>query len=231
MAEKPKYVQYTTPRGPLGYSYFDKPDTKFAKPGEKGVYKSDVTVSAVKFASLKAKIDEAVDAQFDKTKVMLAERAEGEKDPAKKGKIKAKLKELKKVYPYEAVLDAEGEETDKVKVKTKANAEFTSKKTGKTHSNKPVVFDKNGTPFEGQVYAGSVAALSIELNPYFMESAAEVGCSLRLKAAMVYQAAAQGQRDASAYGFAAEDDDDETSNADGGDVNEEDDEADVDDEF
>lgn len=198
MAEKPKYETHTTPRGTLGYSHFAEPDTKFAKPGEKGVYKSDVTVDAVKFGPLKAKIDAEVDAKFEKQKAELASKGQH-----------AKVKKLTKVYPYEMVLDADGEETGKVKIKTKANAEFTSRKTGKTHSNKPAVFGKNGQPFQGQVFAGSTAALSVEFNPYYMESSVEVGCSLRLKAAMIYEAVAANQASASKYGFETEEDDED----------------------
>ena len=116
-----------TPKGIAEWIYVFSPDTKFNPEGD---YKVTLKIPAEKATGLVKQIDTLVEKAYQDVL---------EEQP----KLKTKLQ---KQFPYETVVDDEGNETGDLEFKFKQKAVVTSKKTGKSYEIKPKVFDAKGQP-------------------------------------------------------------------------------------
>lgn len=194
MAEKNKRPEYRSERGRFAFPRLNAPDTKFKADGE---YSVKLVVTADQkdkmVAQLQPHHDEAV--KNGKTKY-------AELPPATKKKCEFK------VNPFVSEeLDKEGNETGNWVFNFKLPAKGEDKKTGKTWTNKPALFDAKGQPMKKApaIWGGTEGKISFQVNEFFV---AKIGCgiSLRLKAAQIIKLVQGGNRDAESYGFGAEDD-------------------------
>ena len=175
----------TTPIGIAVWPRFDKPDTKFAKPGESGVYSTKLRLDADKAAPLVAEIDEKMQAEFAKAK--------------SEAKSPMKAKKVKLADPPYAE-----DEDGSVLFTFKMQAGGISKKDGKPWTNAPALYDAKGKPVNGLVVGnGSKIKVGYELTTFFTQLVG-AGVSLRLKAAQIIELVERGSADASYYGFDAE---------------------------
>lgn len=90
---------------------------------------------------------------------------------------------------------------------------FSMKASGKRKDNtawsqKPTIFDSKGVRIAQppQIWGGSEGKVSFEAAPYFIPGTGAAGVALRLKAVQLLKLVSGGERSASEYGFAAEDD-------------------------
>jgi hypothetical protein len=89
-----------------------------------------------------------------------------------------------------------------------ASGEFEDKQTGKTKkwTAKPRIFDAKGQPITKvpEIWGGSEGIVAFSLRPYFIPGTGAAGLKLKLLAAQVLKLVQGGGRDASGYGFGAE---------------------------
>lgn len=183
---KVKRPRFTTPKGPLGFPWITKPDTKFNK---SGVYQTEITIPGELFEaplkkhkneefkgrSLKDIFDEMADAAYEEGYASAVEAAK---------KKRKKLESYTKTLPYREELDEDGEETGNYILTAKLNRVI-KLPDGKVIKQKPEVVDAKKNPVTEPVFSGSVAKLIVETNPY--SNSEKAGLSLRLKAVQVLE--------------------------------------------
>jgi hypothetical protein len=196
----------TSPKGVFVFPHLNKPDTKFAGPGEKGVYKTRHRISAEQAKTLKAKAEEALKAFIEASKARI--EASEEMKPVAKKKALALLDRTPH-YPIDAVLDEDsGEETGMFEVTYSIAAEGVVRKTGRSYSNKPVIFDNGNPPKQVDVliYNNAAGKVTFVMQPYSTETA--FGVKFKpLAVQLIDLAPSQGggaAREASDFGFGAE---------------------------
>lgn len=202
-------IELTTARGTAVYPSLNKPSTKF---DADGVYECKL-----RFASddafvdtFRAKAQQAIDAKYDEVVAELVKA--GKKGVADK---------ITKANPPIAIEedDATGEETGYVTIKAKKKASGISQKTGNPWRSKPDIFDARGVQIGGNdrkfdesklpsIGGGSVMKMNVELRGYYIAKDKEVGCSVYLNGVQIIKLVSYGSRDASGYGFGAEEDGD-----------------------
>ncbi|TAE72955.1 MAG: hypothetical protein EAZ84_13670 [Verrucomicrobia bacterium] len=202
-------IELTTARGTAVYPSLNKPSTKF---DADGVYECKL-----RFASddafvdtFRAKAQQAIDAKYDEVVAELVKA--GKKGVADK---------ITKANPPIAIEedDATGEETGYVTIKAKKKASGISQKTGNPWRSKPDIFDARGVQIGGNdrkfdesklpsIGGGSVMKMNVELRGYYIAKDKEVGCSVYLNGVQIIKLVSFGSRDASGYGFGAEEDGD-----------------------
>ncbi len=221
MAEKAKRIGFTSPAGTAIFPRIKTPDTKYDAGG-------------VFVCKLAIERSEAVE---DFIEFLETTRDEWLKNELKNSdaKKKAKLKKFAVADVYEDEIDDEDNETGRVIIKFKLNHTI-EKKDGTTFTQRPSVFDAQGTQLKRipNVGGGSQLVIGGTVIPYAMASTKSVGVSLRMEGVQVLELVEFGGKDASAFGFgshdggfaapAASDDDYEEPDAD-----DSDDEADEDD--
>ncbi|WNH52455.1 hypothetical protein [Stenotrophomonas oahuensis] len=210
---RPSYPKILLPRAPAVFPKLNVADTKF---DADGVYETKLRYGNP---------EEAVDGLRGKTRMTLPEilelavKVRDEFLEEKRaelmtgdGKAKKKAKEITARDIGEPELDdATGDETGGIilKVKMKASGKYKSgPKTGQTWERKPELFDGQGKSLGKKpplIYGGSLVKCAVELFPYYAANENAVGVTLRLEAVQVIELVTGGQRNASAYGFGAED--------------------------
>lgn len=212
-----------TPRAPAIWPNLNTPDTKH---NAEGVYdcKQELRLDDPLVQKIKAKAMELAQAEFDKLreqfaddpKVFFDEDAYNAKVAELKGSGKKALAEKLKLIslqePMPPEFDDEGDETGTciLKAKRKASGVYKSgPKTGQRWTAKPNIFNASGAKLNNppQIGGGSEVKMSIELKPYYVAGTGQVGCSFNLEAVQLLTLVQFGQRDASGYGFGAEDGD------------------------
>jgi hypothetical protein len=202
-------VELTTARGVAVYPNLNGPSTKF---DPDGVYECKLRYSADDefVETFRQKAQAVIDAEFDRIVA----------DLKKEGKAGAAAKITKAEPPITVEEDEEtGEETGFVTIKGKKKASGISKKTQKPWKSKPDIFDARGVQIGGndrrfdesklpKIGGGSVMKMNIELFPYYIAKDKEVGCGVRLNGVQIIKLVSFGSRDASGYGFGAEEDGD-----------------------
>lgn len=183
----------TTPRGVAKWITVNTPDTKFKDEGE---YRVTLLLKGKEADALKAKIDNAIK--------MAVVEAKANPDNAKHKKV---IKPAD--APYKADVDKEGNETGFTAFNFKAKASGVRKdKTEWTF--KPRVFDVSALPIDltkVQVWGGSEVKVSYEMSLYGVRNYSPkvgAGVSLKLAAVQILQLKTGTGKDASAFGFAAE---------------------------
>lgn len=204
-ARKPN-PKFTSPRGEFKYPKLDKPDygTK-DYPCPEGKYEVRLVLKASDpatkqfIAALNPIYNEAIadaEAKFGELKV----------------ETRKKLKSVTANDLFTTLYDKETEEpTGFIEFKFKMAASGIANK-GKDNerkwTSKPTVFDSKGTPLAKvpEIWSGSIGKISFEAQAYFIPGTAAAGLSLKLKAAQLIQLRQGGAKDASEYGFGAEED-------------------------
>lgn len=190
MAKK-NYPQITTPRGMLVYPHLTAPDTKFVKPHGEYHTKYALEADSEEAIALIAKLEEILDAYIEDNPAELT---------------KAKLKKAGRNDLYEEEVDGEGEETGRIIFKFKLKAVVETKT--KTWEQKPRLFDGAANPIQGDInpWTGTIAKISAEVFPFYMESTKTFGLSLRCLAVQILELVAGEGKAASDFGFGQEDD-------------------------
>ena len=192
-----------TPKGVAVYPHLTKPDTKFAKDGSAGTYHTKLRLAGDVATSLVAAIDAGMQEALTEGKADLTAKIAEETNSEKKKKLQARLKKLALVdAPYSV-----DDDTQEVTFSFKMNAEGKNKK-GETFTKRPAIFDANAQPLvDPKIGAGSIIKVSYELTKFCTPLGA--GVSLRLAGVQVLVLKEWGS-DATTFGFAAEDDGEET---------------------
>lgn len=192
-------------KGVLKYPRVNEPDTKFKKEGE---YSTKVIISGEVAEAIKPQLEAVAKEALAEAKGKLEEKIASGKGE-EKGKAKKKLAELKiAALPMKPVFNDDGDETGEFELHFKMNASY-AKKTGEIVKIAPKFFTSKGVELKGkdkpQVWGGTVARVSADLQPWFMESTNEAGCKLRLSAIQILELKSGGGKDAAGHGFEAED--------------------------
>jgi hypothetical protein len=133
LEKRTKAPVYTTPAGEFVWPWLNKADDRPIKgKPQTPAYKLNLRypANAPAWLALKEKIDELVEASFDKA---VAE------NPKKK-------KLIVRAYPYSMDTDDDGEETGYVTFKLKQNASFKDKRTGEVRAANVALFDASFAP-------------------------------------------------------------------------------------
>lgn len=185
-----------TPRGVAKWITVNTPDTKFKDEGE---YRVTLLLKGKDADVLKARIDDAI-----KTAVV---EAKANPDNAKHKKV-IKAADA----PYKADTDKEGNETGFTAFNFKAKASGQRKDKDKTTwTFRPRVFDHDCLPIDlnkTQVWGGSEVKVSYEMSLYGVKNYSPkvgAGVSLKLAAVQILKLKTGTGKDASAFGFTAED--------------------------
>lgn len=207
---KKKDPEFRTPRGTWRYPKVDKPDY-----GTKDYPKKDGEYSIQHVLKADAKATKELIAKLQPLYKEAEEQAAAE---FKKLKVETR-KKLGKVTMnplFETVYDQETEKPtgDIVfKFKMKAGGE---RKDGTKWTAKPRVFDAKGAPITKvpEIWGGSEGIVAFSARSYFIPGTGAAGLSLKLLAAQLLKLVQGGGRDASGYGFGAEEGGYEYSNSD-----------------
>lgn len=199
-SNKPKRINFITPKGIAIYPWLNKADTKFKSAGEYRVSMVLPADAAVKLSkdgepvNLKDMIDEQVAAQVsvanEQLKSDLAEATDGKKKAA----IKKAIIEMKSTHPYKEAVDSEGEPSGDYEYTFKSNASYKDAKTDEIKSRKINMVDAKKNPTDVSVFGGSEIRVACEVFPYYT-SIAGAGVSLRMNSVQVINLVSGGGRD------------------------------------
>lgn len=186
---KRNYPKITTPKGVLVYPHLSEPDTKFVKPD--GEYHTKFALPA----------DEPVTTAFiEKLEGILQAYIDENPDELSP----AKLKKAGRADLFEEEVDDEGEETGRLIFKFKLKAKVKTKT--KEWDQKPRLFDSAANPVSNvNPWTGTVAKVSAEIFPYYMETTKQFGLSMRCQAVQILELVSGGGASASDFGFGEED--------------------------
>jgi hypothetical protein len=186
-------------RGAAVFPKLTTPDTKF---NAMGSFKTGVRVEGEAAATLKGKIDAAIDAAFEAAAVELLRTGEGrEKDgeilllkdgkPQKSSDGKS-LKVLTRTdRPYKEELNDEGEETGAIVFNTKTSASYKDKKTGRVINKKVTIVDAKKQKVTKEVWGGSLIVANVDIKAFHTNIG--VGVSLRLNGVQVIELRSGGR--------------------------------------
>ena len=188
-------VSGVTPAGEAVFPKIVAPDTKF---DADGMYQLKLRLpDGPEADALIAKID--------------AIRERAHEEAVEEAPNAAAAKKIKMADPsYGRELDREtGEETGNWLFNFKMKASGVSKKTGKSWSRKPALFDSKGQPIVGmtkneEVWTGSVVKVAYELRPFYSPSFG-AGCSQNLQAVQIIELVSGEGKSAEDFGFSEED--------------------------
>lgn len=189
MADKKKNPRYTTPAGIASWPKVRTPDTKF---NADGTFSVKLLLDPNKDAAFLQKLDDMADAALE----------------AMQREHKKFSKVMTLVAPYAPELDKDGNETGKVVVNFTSPAIIRNKEKTKEWKMSIAVFDAQLTPLPGDkdIGGGSTVKVSFESWPYFNAKDKEAGITRRLIGVQVLELKEWGgNRDASDFGFEAED--------------------------
>lgn len=186
--KNPDFINMVSPKGEARYAWITNPKTQFKQDGE---YTLDVVFPLDEVEDFIATLDELNDKFFEKAK-------EGVKPTIAKGFVKG--------HPYKMEEDEEGNETGNVIITFKTDAIITSKKTGKTWSGKPNLFDAFGRKIEYDIKVGngSVVKVAFLARPKGKNPLNAYGVKLVLKAVQIIELIEWDDGNAGSYGFSEE---------------------------
>lgn len=201
---KRKNPTFTTPKG---IAIFPKLLTPDEYEGKK-FYATKLKLSAESAAPLIALCEEETKAYREALLEELSQAVAAAKTPADRKKANDRLVKAKGYadhLPYTAETDENGTETGFLIFSFKTNYEY-KKKDGTIGTRVVPMFDAKGVPCKVNPWGGSELKVSCELMGFDNAAAGKLGVSLRINAVQVIKLVQGGQRDASGYGFAAEED-------------------------
>lgn len=196
-----KYPTFTTSRGTaVGFVTLNNPDTKFDKDG-----KFSVALAFDADDAILQKIEEKAE------ELAQAKLAEVQEELIAKGKkaIANKIEVISLIRDEED--EESGEATGRKVIKASMKHSGISQKTNKSWKRWPDYFNAQGKQLKNPpaIGSGSELKMSIELFPYYAANDKTVGCTFRLNGVQIIKLVSYGARDASAYGFATEEDGDD----------------------
>ena len=196
MADATPRTKIVTPKGIAIFPKLNAPDTFKNSTTYNVRVKFDATLPEVQ--ALINVITEAHTAALPYAQALLQERIDTAKVPAKKGEARKKLADLELApMPVKAVLDEDGNETDFVEIRFKANAEFKGK-DGEVVQTVIRLVDAKKAPIDPKktnIGGGSVIRVSAVMSPYYMESTNKAGVSFRMNAVQVVELKTYGGGD------------------------------------
>lgn len=192
-------------KGILKYPRLNEADYKFKK--DTGEYSTKMIVSGEIADAIRPQIEAVAKQALAEAKAKLEEKVASGKGE-EKGKAKKKLAELKLAdLPMKPVYNDDGDETGEYELHFKMNASYKNKKEEVVKIS-PGIFDAKGTKLVGKaipsIWGGTVARVSAELQPWFMESENKAGCKLRLSGVQVIELKTGGGKSAGDHGFGEE---------------------------
>lgn len=207
MSDKKNYPTVRTPKGVSIWPRLNTPDTKYKKEGK---YEAKIAIdgSDPELEALREKVYALRDEKLAEVRAEITEKLTKQ---GKKGLIAKTLEAITVADPFTVEEDGEtGEETGRVLMKASMTASGISQKTGKAWKRRPDIFTAAGKKLDNPpaIGGGSVMRLNCELFPYYAANDKSVGVSFRLNAVQLLTLVSYGERDASGYGFEAEDGDD-----------------------
>lgn len=200
--QKKSNPQLISPRGVFVYPALNKPDfgtPEFPKPD--GEYKVTLRVPAA-----------TAEAWREGALKNIIKAARDEAAQAFANLPVATRKKLKEVTWNEVGTDEYDKETEEptgfVLFKSSMKASGIRKAGNKPWSRKPQIFDARGRALAKppEIWGGSEGYVSFEASPYFIPGTGAAGVAMRLNAVQLVKLVQGGQRDAAAFGFAAQDD-------------------------
>lgn len=199
---------FTTSRGTaVGWVSLNTPDTKFDKDGKFSVAlafdEDDATLQQIEEAA-----EALTNAKLEEVKAEITEKLT---KANKKGLIEKTVSALTVKSLIKSEEDEEtGEETGRKIIKAAMKHSGISQKTGKPWKRYPDYFNAKGLQLKNPpaIGSGSELKMNIELVPYYAANDKTVGCTFRLNGVQIIKLVSFGARDASAYGFGAEEGDD-----------------------
>lgn len=192
---KAKPKKYVSPYGVFKYAWLTKPNTKFKPDGE---FQCTLVLSKEEAEPLIQAVNKLTDEVFN--------------DVYNKAK-KAVKDKLQKQYPYgpeyRKISEDEEVETGNIEFKFKQSHKVVS--DGKEYIFTPDIFDRYNRiiPEDVIISTGSKGYISYTMRSYYIPATNIVGVTLDLKAAQVKELV-QGGASAEAYGFAADEGEEET---------------------
>jgi hypothetical protein len=198
---KPAFTKVQTAKGTLIWPKLAAPDEYKGKKS----YSAKIRLSEADSAKLIEQIEAELQRYWPIAKAELEQKVADAKTGPDKAKAKKALAEMAEAdKSYKPAYDDEGNETGEYEFNFKMPDHFIGKDK-KPVFIKPDVFDAKGKLLKvvPEVWGGTKAIVAGELRPFSMPIG--VGISLRLKAVQIIElAAAGGSRDASSYGFGAQ---------------------------
>ena len=187
---KEKYETFVSPKGIAIWPKLTVPDTKFKEEGEYTV-KLAFTPSD---KGVQTFLDD-LQARFDQ----FVEETKAEIGPAK-------AKKLKLNDPFTEEVDDEGNETGRVLVKFKANAQYKNKQ-GQIVKRTLRIFDAKGNPLASPPNIGNDSVLKVSYSVGTYSTPQGTGITLYINAVQIVELVEYGAGggDAKAYGFGEED--------------------------
>lgn len=183
MASKPRRTLTLTPFGVARYVHLNKPDV-YTNPetGVKGSpkYKVQLLLDGADRDAFKGQIDELIDDAWEEHTANIPD---------------SKKKKLRKQYPYDAELDADGEETGRIAFKFTSNAEFKNAKGEVEDRRPPLILDAKRIPTpNAPVWSGSELRVAFSTRGYLNAAAQAVSVSLDLEKVQIKSLAARSNR-------------------------------------
>jgi hypothetical protein len=194
-----QYPTFTTSRGvAVGFVTLNTPDTKYDSDGKFSVALA-FDADDEQLAKIEAKATELAQAKLEEVKEELISK--GKKAIANKIELVSLIKDEED--------EETGELTGRKIIKAAMKHSGVSKKTNKTWKRWPDYFNAQGKQLKNPpaIGSGSEMKMNIELYPYYAANDKTVGCTFRLNGVQLLKLVSYGARDASAYGFGAEDGD------------------------
>lgn len=195
------YPQLITPKIEVVWAQLNEPDFQYKAEGEFHVRGRPDTSDPLYDAMLET-ATKVRDEFFAEKKAELAAQKKG-----------ALLNKIKVVDVIKEEVDREsGDPTGNMTLRSGMKHRIEIKngpKAGQTFEKRPDFFDARGVRLKNppKIGSGSVVKLGVRLIPYFVSKDGEIGVSYQLEGVQILKLVAGGQRDASYYGFGAEEGD------------------------
>lgn len=227
MTAPKKNPNLMSPKGRLKWPKIKEPDYGTEQyPDPDGSFKTSLLLD-LKDPSVRPFLDQ-IDAMMETAREM-AEVAVSEMSKAAQVKLEKKGG-ITADEAYGEEYDREGEPTGMIELKVKRKASGISKRTGKPWKARLSVFDAKGKKMTAipDIWSGSVARVGIELRPYFVEGTGRYGVQRSLDVVKLielvsggdgsskYDMDAEDGYDGDDYNYAAEQEADESGDAEGG---------------
>lgn len=205
MAEKKQYLKLNAPLAVFKFPKLTEPDYGSQQhPIPEGVFTTKLVWDETdpKFIAFRNKMEPYMEA----VEAMATEKFNALKKPQRD-----KLGSPMRNDMFVPIYNDDDEPTGQIEMKVSMKASGVVKKgprAGKKWARKPQLFDALGRPIKGEIdiWGGTegIVAFSFDPEGYFIEGTGAYGIKLQLEAVQVVTLRAAGERDASSYGFGAQ---------------------------
>lgn len=201
MKKRNEYPQLITPKIEVSWAQLNEPDFEYKKEGEFHVRGRPDTDDPL-YEKMVEVGTQVRDEYLDELKQRLTEQKKG-----------ALIKKLHVVDVIKEEVDREtGDPTGFMTLRSGMKHRIEIKngpKAGQSFEKRPDFFDARGVRIKNppKIGSGSTLKLGVRVIPYLVEKDGEVGVSFQLEGVQILKVVSGGQRDASYYGFGAEEGD------------------------